>query len=297
MNKIFRYYNQNRVRVWVIVIIIIFIITVIQIFNAFYRENSKNTNNISNQNNIEEEYVEESKSLVNGTEIKGDTKKEFGDLIDGFLKNCMDGQYDEAYETLSSDCKNELYPSKEIFIDKYCLAKFQEGKKYDFQLWSTNGKYIYLIKIYDDVLSSGRASNKRYMQDYYTVKEENEEYKLNISSYIDIINRNKRAEKDDIKIKVDYSKLYMDYEIYNLTIRNDSEQDIMLDNKQESNSIVLVDNTNNEYEALIYENLDEDLIIKANEEKEITIKFNDNYNEGVSNSDDYSNYIEINVAL
>ena len=315
MNKIFRYYNQNRKQVWITVIIVIFIITVIQIFNSFYAENSKNVNsNTLYQNDIEEKYVKESKSLVNGGEIHGNTKEKYGDLIDNFLKNCINEQYDEAYEVLSSDCKNELYPSKEIFVDKYCLSKFKKGKTYDFQLWATNNN-IYLVKIHDDILAGGRASSKNYIQDYYTIKEENDNLKLNISSYIGLVNRNKSAEKDDIKIVVDYSKLYMDYEIYTLTIKNNSGRDIMLDSKQETDSTIIMDNNNYKYEALVFENLDEDLIIKANEEKEVTIKFSNNYNDGISmkslvflkiikdyndylaNKNNYNDYMEIEVAL
>ena len=130
-----------------------------------------------------------------------------------------------------------------------------------------------------------------------------------------LINRNKRAEKENIKVKVDYSDAYMDYEIYNITVKNESNKDIMIDSKQETDATYLIDENNYEYDALIFENLDEDLIIKANEEKEITIKFSDNYNSEISmknmvfskvikdynayreNSEQYDDYMEINIEL
>ena len=166
MNKLFRIYNQNRTQIWIIVIIIAFIIAIIQILNVFYRDKQKEINS-SSQNEIQEPYEKESHVLVTGDDVQGANRQNFGELIEGFLDNCMNQEYDEAYDKLSYDCKVELFPSKEIFIDQYCVSKFNEGKTYEFQAWTKEKNNIYLIKIYENPLASGRKTNKLYIQDYY----------------------------------------------------------------------------------------------------------------------------------
>lgn len=303
MNKFTRLYNQNRKQIIVTLCIIIFAFLMIQLFNTAYREINKEKINSQNETtedkNTENDYTKQSQSLVSDDEITGTYKTDFGNLIDTFLKNCSEKKYNEAYDLLTSDCKNTLYPSKDIFADQYCLKKFTEGKTYDFQAWSTKGAYIYLVKIYDDILSSGRLSNKSYIQDYYSIMEENGEYKLNINGYIGLMKRNNKKESDNIRISVDYSNVYIDYEIYTLTIKNSSDKDILLDSKENTETVYVSDKNDYQYEALMYEVLDEDLLIHTQEEKEIKIKFSNNYNEGINMRKlvfskiikDYNNYI------
>ena len=287
MYKLMRLYNQNRGKFWLIVGVIIFALAIIQVLNSFYKQvniERTNSNTVSTVNTTKEKYEKESTALVSGGKISETKKDDFGDLIKNFLDNCNNKKYEDAYSCLSQDCKKILYPSKEIFIDKYCSSRFQDGKEYSFQAWGKNGIYVYLIKIYDNVLASGKATNKTYLEDYYSIVEENGDYKLNINGYLDLIVRNEKAEKDDIEITVRYSRLYMDNEVYTLRIRNNSDNDIMLDSRDKSDTVyVLGKNSDYKYNAFLHELLEDDLVIKAGEQKDLNIKFSNVYNDGIKN--------------
>lgn len=319
MGRLSRIYNQNWKQIWIIALIIVFIIAIIQILNSAAKnmsrvEGNQTTTENTSQTENERTYEKESKSLVSGEELTGSNKETFGKLIDEFIDNCVNEKYDEAYKMLSEDCKNELYPSKEIFVEQYCKSRFEKGKTYDFQLWSSGGAYIYLVKIYDNMLSTGRLSNATYTQDYYSIVQSGQENKINVNGYLGRVERGKETTQDNIKITVDYSNVYMDYEIYSITIQNNGEKDILLDTREETDSVYITDENGYNYEAFMYELLDDDLVIKAGEEKDITIKFSNNYNDGVdmreivfskiakdykayTSNNFYNDYLEISIEL
>lgn len=283
MNKLIRLYNQNRFQVWLIVIIIIFVFLMIQLFNSAYKEQRKQRQEAiaDEESNVKENtYEEQANSLVSGNKVGAHLQKDFGQLIDTFLKNCINENYDEAYNALSKECKTEIFPSKEIFIAQYCEPKFTKDKDYEFQSWSNTKIYIYLVKIYNNMLATGEKPNSMIIQDYYTIVKEDGEYKLNISGFLGRRHRNKSKEIDGVKITADYSDVYMNYEIYSFDVKNKTENDILLDTVSESDSVYITDENGFNYEAFMFECLEEDLVVKAGEEKNIKIKFSNNYNDG-----------------
>ena len=67
MHNLIRIYNQNRIKIWIIVIGIIISITVIQNLNKSIRdENNKKNNKIIEQQKNTSIYKNESKSMVSG---------------------------------------------------------------------------------------------------------------------------------------------------------------------------------------------------------------------------------------
>ena len=258
MHKLFRFYNQNRKQIWFSILIIAFIILIIRLLNQFYKENNQiNNEEIENsQNTSQEKYEEESKVLVTGTQLRGKIKEAYNSLVEDFLNKCMNGEYSEAYKLLSYNCKENLYPSEEFFIEKYCSSKFNSGKSYEFNAWSMKNRKIYLVKIYENMLATGKLTNRNYIEDYYSIIEEknsdsNEiEYKLSIGGYIDRNYINKSKEKDYIKVIVNYSDLYMENEVYHLLIQNKSEKDIMLDVRESADTVYVLDDNNYKYNAL-----------------------------------------------
>lgn len=317
MNKFIRLYNQNRFQVWIIVIIVLFLLAILQLFNSAYREQMQSKYNSNTSKDVvseENTYEEEGNSLISDDKVEKGLQKDFGKLIDDFLSNCINEEYDLAYDTLSKECKTELFPSKEIFIDQYCSSKFTKDKDYEFQAWSTHDIYIYLVKIYNNMLATGKKPTSLVIQDYYTIVKEDGEYKLNINGYIGRIHRNKKQEVDGIKITADYSDLYMDYEIYSFDIKNKTENDILLDTTLEDDTVYVVDENGFKYNAFMFECLEEDLVIKAGEQKNIKIKFSNNYNEGIKMkdivfakiveyydnykvNDEYVDYLELKISL
>ena len=118
---------------------------------------------------------------------------------------------------------------------------------------------------------------------YYTIKKENDEYKLNISSFIGKQNyASKIGEKNGIKIELKNTCVYMDYQTYEISVKNNTQNSIMLNPKENSNSIYIIDSNGIKIDSLLYENKENELILSPGEEKKITIKFNNAYQYGVN---------------
>lgn len=291
MNKLIRYYNQNRREIWRIIIIIVFAIIIIQFINSVYENAQKEKRNNKKQEILSEEVKEKNEPMVQGS-IGSNTKKEkFAYLIEQFLKYCTNNQPAEAYKLLSNDCKEKLYPTEKAFEASYYNIKFSKNKTYDFQLWSAVDRtYIYLVKIYDNMLASGKVSNEKYIKDYYSVIQENGDYKLSISEYVKKIDYNTSEDDtgddgnsimfsgaEDIKISVLNKDCYIDYEIYHILVVNSSEQNILLDTISKGDTIVVVDEKGNEFDAMTVEFNEEDLIIEKGESEFLDIKFARSY--------------------
>lgn len=330
LNKIIRYYNQNRNIIWIGIIFIIFVIVIIQLLNSFYSSEEKSTD--STQEIIAEEkknIEEKNESMVQGAIGSYEKKEEYTKLIEEFLEYCCNGQPENAYKLLSNDCKEKLYPTEKSFETEYYGQKFKQSKTYDFQLWSAVDKtYIYLVKLYDNMLSTGIVSDSKYIQDYYSVIQDNNVYKLSINGYIKNINYQQEDKNagddgnidegfgnDGIKIVAQKKECYMDYEIYNILVINKTNQDILLDSLKNSKNIAVVDENGSEFNAMTIELNEEDLIVPQQSSKFLDIKFArsyvsnletkaikfkkiiKNYEEYKQNIDSYTDCIEMNVDL
>ena len=120
MRNIIRFYNENRLTFWIIVLIILFIIFLLHFFNGLAREESKRNyeasknreNSNTTQASINKE-KETTKPIISGEEISNTKKTNNNNIIESFLNYCKNSQIDEAYNLLSSNCKEVYYNSKE----------------------------------------------------------------------------------------------------------------------------------------------------------------------------------------
>lgn len=281
MYKLFRLYNQNRKQIWLTIGIIIFVFIIIQLLNNVAKiQNEEDRQKIKNSQNEETtlnnvvSYDKESKSIISEDSVSGNKKNIFGKLIDEFFTYCINHKPEEAYELLSDDIKNSMYKSEDLFKSLYYSNKFEGNKQYSFQSWTTgNNRYTYQVKIFDDMLSTGKT-NSRYIEDYVTVVKENETYKLNINSYIGKEEINAITQNENISIKVTNQYIYKDYQLFDIIVKNDTNNLILLDTRENTKKTYLLDNNDNKFEALLYENNEQDLLINANQTKKIQIKFN-----------------------
>ena len=281
MLKITRIYNQNRFKIWKIAIIVIFIIAIIQLYNDSYlMDGDKKI--VSVEENSPQfdivDYEKASNSIVSNGVVQKEVRDEIQKVLENFLVFCCNGQVEEAYGLLTDNCKEILYPTSEIFNEKYCKNLYENKKTYSFQSWSTeNYNYVYLVKIFEDMLSSGRDNTKNYIQDYITVVRQDGEYLLNINKFINVKRINRQAESQDVKIKVINSQVYMDYEIYEIEVKNNRDKDIILDPVKEDDSTYILNQDLVKIRALLYENKQEDFRVAPGETKKISIKFNNTF--------------------
>lgn len=301
MYRLMRYYNQNRKKIWMTILIIVFILGGIQLLNYLAKENKlsnvNKNNNINNQNNIKQELVSD-KSSISGDTISSTTLNKNVEVINEFVKYCNENNLNSAYKMISEDCKEEMFPTIQDFYNIYYSKLFGGEKKiHTIENWIGD---IYQVRFSGDILSTGNLSNNETKQDYITIDIENGEKKLNINNYIGRTNTNKTTEFQDVKITVDKVDTYMDYEIYNLSIQNNSENDILLDTSDDTKSVYLLDSKNMKYYFYSNEILQNKLIVESGFKKSLQIKFTNSYSSSrkikslvfskfVTNYDEYKN--------
>ena len=288
------FYRDNKQKVWKIGGIVIFAILIIHIANYIVsRQNDNPTvNNYSNTNNIAE-YMP-SESIDSGSKISDKATIQNIDLIEKFINSCNDGNVEEAYNLLSEDCKKELYPSIDIFEQNYYQTVFNSKKSYDADVWSSAlGNVTYRMKIMDDIMSSGQVSNQ-YVEDYYTVISQDDEKKLNIGDFVAKENVNEKEESENLIFEVINKYMYMDYEKFEIRITNNTDTNVFIDTKEDTDTVYLEDTNGVEYDWYGHEIDNKLLELAPNSTITLNIKFNKMYNE--SREDKSINFTNILIG-
>ena len=282
MYRLLHLYNQNRLKVWIIIFAIILGWLMLKVVNNAIKEKRLSEQNIQQEttSNVVS-YYNESESIISEGRISSKYSEDLGNIITQFFTYCIEHQPEYAYTMLTDDIKKELYPTLDVFIELYYKNKFDGDKQFSFQSWTTADKlYIYQVKIYDNMLSTGKT-NDNYIEDFVVVIPDEGGYKISVNGYLGETAINKISENDILTIEVATVDRYMDYEIYILRIKNKINERVLLDTRRNTNTCYIQDSLGNRFEALLYENNDEDLILNANESKTIKIKFNDSYRENM----------------
>ena len=283
MFRLRRWYNQNRKTIWQATAIIVFCILIIQVLNYFAgQKNTTQNTNISTENSIKDEYTDLSlstdKSVLSNEKISS-SKSDSIETINTFFSYCNEGNVEKAYNLLTDECKELMYPKLSDFKESYYKAVFN-GEKKNISLENWTGD-IYKAEISDDALSTGGYDEDSTRQDYITVKKVEENYKLNINNYVNTTEINiTKVLNSDIEITVNKKDEYMDYEVYYFTIKNNLDNPILLDNLENVETIYLEDKNNIEYSAYTHEVSTSELLVNARETKTIKIKFYNKYISG-----------------
>ena len=304
MHKMFRFYNQNRIKIWTIAIAVIFIISLIQILNRNAIEQSKNMENQETTLNNVVSYDTQSKSIISSGEVSKKYSDDIGEIINEFFSYCCNHEPEKAYDMLTEDMKNSKYPNVDLFISNYYSSKFDGNKEFSFKSWiNEKNSYTYLVNIYDNMLASGKSSDADYIEDYITVIPVEDTYKINVDGYIGRKFVNKDVSNESVDIKMLYRDIYMDYELDTFYIVNNTDATIMVDTMENTKNTYLVDLNENKYDAFVNENKKEDMIVNPGETKNVKIKFNVAYRENskikkacfskIVNYDEFKNNSEI----
>ena len=94
---------------------------------------------------------------------------------------------------------------------------------FNIENWVDN---TYKVEMYQDALSTGQVTNGGSKRDHITINKSGSQYKLNINSFIKRDYINKEVENSDIKFIVESRNVYMDYQSYNIKIKNNTGKDI-----------------------------------------------------------------------
>lgn len=286
MNRFMRWYNQNRKTVWKLIGIIVIVIIVIQLINHYYKvkneeelNNNSQTQNTTTNSSINSNYnnvrVDDKNSVLSGSEISSSQEEQIK-VIDTFVDYCNKGDVESAYQLLTDECKQEMYPQLDNFVNSYYNETFANSEKdASVENWTGN---IYKVQIHDNMLATGKYSKETTKQDYITIIEtEDEQYRLNINGYIERDEINKSKEDKQIKMTVKYADTYMDYAKYTIEITNNSNQTISLDDRANVESMYIRDDNGNHYPAYTHEINSAELQVSPRETKEVTIKYYSKY--------------------
>lgn len=284
MYKFIRYFNQNRKKIIKSILIIVFIIAIIQFLNYTAEVNQKNKYK-GNKDNIVENTLQRTdeakdslisnKSIIQETTISKEKIENEIDVINKFFKYCNNKDINNAYNLLTKECKELMYPTIDDFYKCYYNVVFNDKKK-SFTMENWEGS-TYQVMITEDILSTGKVNDSITRQDYMTVTIKDGESKLNINNYIGRWNVNKKSIKNNIEVTVVSKDVYMDYEVYNFKITNNLDNKILLDDCQNPKSVYLEDNNNLKYYFYNNELFVNKFIIESKYTKNFQIKFNRSY--------------------
>lgn len=283
MNRLIIWYNRNRKSIWKIIGVAIVAIVTLQLVQYIWKENKKrenqptiNTENISNtEANFNSITLQEDKSVISGDKITSGQASTL-EVLDTFIDYCNNKKINEAYDLLSQDCKNEMYPKIENFKNSYWASVFSGYKKnISVENWTGN---IYKVTYMEDALSTGVYQQTNNIRDFITITTDEEgKTKLNINNYVGRQDINKETEAYGIKIKAIEKNTYMDYEIYTFEVTNNSDSPILLNTRNNVDCMYLEDVNDLKYTAYTHELTEAELKLALKETKKIKIKYYNKY--------------------
>jgi len=258
-----------------VIFIIICVIFAIKSLNLFYKKQEEIkkieiTQKETNENTQSTTEIEQFSNSVENDSIKATMKS--------FVNYCNNREIENAYKMLTDECKNAMFPTEEYLKTTYIEKIYNVKKNYDMFKWSVDGnKTTYLVKLYEDLLSTG-GSEDNYTEDYYTfVKNDNGTYKININNYIYGEQRNIEKTINGITIKIENVDVYEEYEKARITITNNSSKKICLNGNKNNRSIYLENAKGVKYSSINSEFDIEEIIMRPNEIKIFDVEFNKVY--------------------
>lgn len=279
MIKLLRYWNQNKRKILITIAVIALIIIIIQIANSVIKRRNEKDRNEIKQGTVANDITKPNESIISQDKLTEKETKENSDFIEQFVSFCNQKKADDAYRLLSDDCKNELYPTKELFISNYMNQIFEETVNYELQLWYTvSNCYTYRITYNKgNLLQTGGQGNSGNFLDYITLLKQNGEYKLNINKFIRKQTLSKQGSSNGIDVTINSKCIYVDYEIYNMTIQNNTQNTILLNDGTDANNFSLIGRNNSTFSSVISELPISSLTLNPQYRKTVDIKFNKIY--------------------
>ena len=278
MNKIIRYWNQNRKQIIIVIAIIAFIIIMLRVINNLAKQINNGNNSINSTSKVTD-LQKPTKSTITGQSVPELTTKENTDIIKNFVDYCNNNQTQKSYELLSNDCKEEFNNNINVFINDYYNKIFQTKKTYNLELlYTESGSYTYKITYYENnLLATGGTSINDNFEDYITIINQDSERKLNINNFIKKQEINKTQTINNIEITVKNKKVYRSYEQYKIAIKNSNSTSIVLSDGKNNEDICLLDKNDTKYVALLHEIPEYNLSLGAGRTIELNISFNKIY--------------------
>ncbi len=301
MEKLRRFFYENKRDIFKIIGIVAIILIFIQLLNQVAKRKNAEQENAKRSVDYGRDISEVSNEKKSSKLYERETS-----LLKTFTDYCNMKYYEEAYSLLSDECKEALYPTVERFKYDYCDLNFTNPKTCGFQVWSGD---TYKVEIRDDIMSSGKYIKEKYAEDFYTIKNG----KLNIAKLIERIKFENTQSEGTFKVRIDTMDIFKDYTIINISAINQSKKTAILDPMLSDRNIYITDNNRVNYYFSVSELSKEDVTVKPGQAKQIPLKFYTTSREGlkletltikkmIENLDNYEqglnySYTEANLEL
>lgn len=271
---------ENRYVIFMIIFAIILALYLIRVLNTKASQRNMAKNNETKNVVIGEQKKDISnKPVISGTEVEQKVQENNIQLIETFIGYCNNNEIEKAYALLTDECKKEVFSSNiQYFKVNYVDKIFTSKKMGNIQAWMNIYGSTYKVTFSNDVMSTGKiTSSENAIEDYYTIIQQNNSYKLNINNYIGRAILNKETISNGIKITVLCKNIFKEYESYDIRVENMNSNTILLDSQEKVDTVFLVGSNENQYKAFLYEVDKNDWLIQTNKEKNLTIRFNKIY--------------------
>ena len=229
--KAIRYFKGNKKRVIFVAIIVWLVIVIInqilkhqpEKIEAPFTTYKPHISVINNEIEVPEKYQEPIENKINT-----------------YLNYCNNKQYEEAYSMITSECRRVNYPTLDEFKG-YVNAIFGDEKKiFNIQNYSVVGdKYIYNVRILDDILATGTTGGYSYYEEKYTLMPDGKDMKLSIANFIGEENLNIGIEDDYMNIKITSKSIDYDQEIYTVEVINKTNNYLVLSDNYQVDEILM----------------------------------------------------------
>ena len=211
-------------------------------------------------------------SVLDNTSVVN-TKKhsKISDVIDQYVNYCNNGEFENAYNLLSTNCKEKAFNNDVNKFKEYAKSIFNQKKRYSIQNYSNSGKtYIYDVKIFNDFLASGLTGEEyAYHQEKFAMVEEGKEMKLNVGNFMDKQDVKRVVEDDYSKIRIKSKAIFYGYEEFSIEIKNKTDYKMVISSVYEGNEILLsLGNITREMT-----NASQEIVLEPGETREYVVRF------------------------
>ena len=217
-------------------------------------------------------------TVIQGGNISVEQYQKDTNLVNTFLEHCNNKEIEEAYSLLSDECKQESYPTIEMFKTNYYNTIFNRKREFNLQSWLTKSNYtVYRIRYTNNMLATGTYDENDVYQDYITLNRKDDTEKISIGNFIDAENLNIVTETEEIIANVIKKRQYMTYEEYDIQINNKTYNNVLVSDLYNTEAIKLISRTGTVYGAYTSKIFMKDLLIAPIGSQKITIRFKKNF--------------------
>ena len=274
-------YQRNKAVIWFIIAVVVLFLLVTRGIDKYAKKTGGSSStttsgsvssNVTTTSSIISNTVAQSNDNYNEISEKlkdvSFTKK---DIINLFVQLCNSKKFDTAYEYISDDCKQVLYPTKEDFINLYGNVIFKTSKVCQITSFKNN---TYKIKYTVDPIATGKEnSDDTGIVDYITVCDDG---KINVSNLVSRKQLNVTSMAPYFTVYVTEKSTFVDYELYTIEVRNNTNADIYINDVENSNLYIT---TSNNKVISVDSNymFDSTYFIAGGDKKELKLRFNLDY--------------------